>query len=415
MYIRSITLKNLRTFTAATIDFLYPGVQHKPKPRYPNVNLLLGDNGSGKTTLLRALALAAMGPAVEGSGIFAYDMIRNIDDTESFKGEAVISAEIILHQQDAPQLEIPPQEEKTLSSFTRILRKGDIEKIRFREVPQDEPLWKGIYSSDSDAYFFVGYGATRRIEAFETFDIGARRKTRHIRAQRVQGLFEESYSLIPLTSWLPALQTQNPERFERFREIIDKIQGKDLYRFTGEQRNADYLFEKNGIKIPFQAMSDGYRGFLGWVTDLLYHIHTGCPPGKDISEMKGVVLIDEVDLHFHPSWQMNIVKNISKLLPNIQFFFSTHSPLVTGSLEWMNIIYMKAGKNLTTKIEKKRHPIHGLDADQLLLTPFFGLSSTRASSRERRLKELTLKARDGDKEAAKELLLEMSRGMEHTK
>ncbi len=60
MYIHSIQIDNLRTFSKTGIDFVYTGrVFDKsglPKPRLPNVNLLLGDNGSGKTTLLKAIA-----------------------------------------------------------------------------------------------------------------------------------------------------------------------------------------------------------------------------------------------------------------------------------------------------------------------------------------------------------------------
>jgi hypothetical protein len=48
----------------------------------------------------------------------------------------------------------------------------------------------------------------------------------------------------------------------------------------------------------------------------------------------------------------------------------------------------------------------------VLLTDFFGLSSSRAGVKENRLNELTLRARQGDEEAAKRLVLEMSRGTE---
>jgi hypothetical protein len=48
----------------------------------------------------------------------------------------------------------------------------------------------------------------------------------------------------------------------------------------------------------------------------------------------------------------------------------------------------------------------------VLVTDFFGMESTRADVKQRRLKELTLKARDGDAKAARALLEEMSRGVE---
>jgi hypothetical protein len=60
------------------------------------------------------------------------------------------------------------------------------------------------------------------------------------------------------------------------------------------------------------------------------------------------------------------------------------------------------------------HAVHGLDADQVLLTKFFGLPSTRVSSKEKKLKSLSALARSGDQDAAEELLFEMSRGTEES-
>jgi hypothetical protein len=81
----------------------------------------------------------------------------------------------------------------------------------------------------------------------------------------------------------------------------------------------------------------------------------------------------------------------------------------------MNIIVMVPGQRQSGQAKRFRESVHGLDADQVLLTDLFGLKSTRAHGKERALKELTLKARNGDTEAAKQLLEQMSRGMEDEK
>ncbi len=427
MYVHSLTIKNLGIFSNSTIEFLYPGKNTgSSKIKYPNVNLLLGDNGAGKSTLIRAVALTALGPTVEGAGIYSNNMVR---DTTKFspaqygamtEGEADINAEIVIHPEDvAGQDEKNETSEKdfprNIHSNIKIIRRSEFESIRFQFAPQEEDLWKGIYSYQTHAFLMVGYGATRRVEAGESLDMGARGKSRHIRAQRVQGLFEESYSLIPLTYWMPALETQEPERFQQFSDILNNLLEKENYRFTGKIRGTEYLYEKNGAAVPFQAMSDGYRAFIGWISDLLYHINYGCPPGKDIAATRGVAIVDEVDLHLHPKWQMKVIASLAGAFPNIQFVFSSHSPLITGSLEWMNIIYMKGYGTLNTRVEKIEKGVHGLDADQVLLSDFFGLTSTRSDSQRRKLKDLTLKARSGDDEAAEELLKYMTHGAEDTK
>jgi len=126
-------------------------------------------------------------------------------------------------------------------------------------------------------------------------------------------------------------------------------------------------------------------------------------------------MVDEIDLHLHPKWQMTVLQSLAKELPNIQFIVTSHRPLLVGSLEWMNIIVMQPGPKQSSKAERIEWSVHGLDADQVLLTDFFGMKSTRAPGKKRTLKELTLKARDGDTEAAKELLEQMSREVEAIK
>ena len=47
----------------------------------------------------------------------------------------------------------------------------------------------------------------------------------------------------------------------------------------------------------------------------------------------GVVLIDELDLHLHPSWQKQTVHNLKRTFPQIQFITTTHSPFVIEELD----------------------------------------------------------------------------------
>jgi hypothetical protein len=109
---------------------------------------------------------------------------------------------------------------------------------------------------------------------------------------------------------------------------------------------------------------------------------------------------------------MTVLHTMATHLPNIQFIVTSHSPLIVGTLEWMNIIVMEPGPKQSGIARRIEWPVHGLDADQVLLSDFFGMESTRAPSRSRMLKSLSLKAREGDTEAAKKLLEEMSRGAE---
>lgn len=429
MYIDYIEIQNFRTFRKTQIQFSHADQDFKklgiPRPRLPNLNLLLADNGYGKTSLLKAIALAALGPAVTQAGIFPYRLVRREAGLNELK-KAVLKAGFTTHEQDhwsvnpnesdKADISIHKQDRssvKHIESIVEIIPKGDLELLECKIL--DLAPWEPIFDMKIDAFFMVGYGATRRVAKSTRIEQSGKYS---LRAARIMGLFEEDYSLRPLNAWLPKYKDNNQlrGRYVQVEHLLDRLVFKGGWKFTGKQDNDDeYMYGNKGVLVPFPALSDGYRAFLGWLGDLIYHVCETCPSGKKLAENKGIVMVDEIDLHLHPKWQMIVLQSLAKALPNLQFIVTSHSPLIVGSLEWMNIIAMSPGPKLSSQASRIQWPVHGLDADQVLLTDFFGLKSTRAPGKKRTLKELSLKARHGDTEAAKKILEEMSRGMEEAR
>jgi hypothetical protein len=443
MYIDTLALRNLRTFagqTAKPLEFVHPDREFRPRntppspkdnrlprPRLSNVTLLLGDNGAGKSTVLRAIAASSFGPA-------AKDLLRDSSIVRQGEDEASILSTLRLHEQDqaagkSVEMEINLWRKgerldvstRTTPGVKEVVKSSRIDGRGFarpaeHKVYELDPklMWEPLYESSNDAFFVVGYGATRRVERLDRYDAGARTQVRASRDLRVQSLFEESFSLIPLGSWLPQLKSRNRGRYVQVEHLLNRLLAPGHYRFSGEQAdNGDYLFHRGSMPVPFQSLSDGYRAFVGWVADLLHHVCFGSPSGKKLVESRGIVLVDEIDLHLHPKWQMQVIKTVAKALPLMQFIFTSHSPLVAGSLEWMNIITLKVGaKTNRTTAKRLKQSIHGLDADQILLSDFFGLQSTMAGAKREKLNDITDRIRSGDKNAALQLIREMSSGTE---
>jgi len=73
---------------------------------------------------------------------------------------------------------------------------------------------------------------------------------------------------------------------------------------------------------------------------------------QGISEnVNGVVIIDEVDLHLHPKWQAKAIPLLQKLFPNVQFFITTHSPIVVANFS-KGTLYTIDNNNINTVSEK---------------------------------------------------------------
>lgn len=400
MYVRELDLEGLRSFDCARIELNVPG-RRVAEGRFANVNLLLGDNGAGKTSVLRAIALAALAPVItSGSGYVPYSLVRRVKSRGPKR--ASIRAIVELHEQDdAAGLvdEVAVELEPT---------KGFVDRF----VPSDRPQWsEPMWEEHSPAFLVLGYGANRRADS-QAHHESVRQKSRMLRYDRVAGLFEESVTLVPLTAWLPRFRRENPGRHRQVVDLMNELLAPHA-ELLPEPSNDEYLFLLNGSELPFAALSDGYRGYIGWIADLLYHVCMGAPSGATLRKNQGIVLIDEVDLHLHPEWQRTVIPTLACTLPNLQFVLTSHSPLLVGSVWQENVFVLdtqEAEGVRSTTISRSPQEVFGLSADQILTSGHFGLRSTRNDRILAQLVADAQSAQDGDPEAAIRMLRTMALG-----
>jgi energy-coupling factor transporter ATP-binding protein EcfA2 len=374
MYIKSLRVDNLRCFKRATLELRFPGEEPTAGEdlQFRNVNLLIGDNGTGKSTVLKALALATLAPVIRDSGFVPYFLVRLRHTL------AKIRSRVLLNEQDIPK----SQKARRLGAQSlgaTIKKDGDLESIRPRMNRNSQKYWDEMRLEKSAAFFVVGYGATRRVDEPQTYNPTESRKRAIVRYQRIAGLFESHIALVPLSTWLPQITRSNPGRFMQVRHLLNALM-PDETEFTGKIDGQDYLFRVGDENVPFSALSDGYRAYVGWVADLLYHINYGCPSGKKLVDNAGLVLVDEIDLHLHPTWQRTIVERVAKALPRMQFVFSTHSPIVAGSLKKENIFVMEENEEGGTIVRQLREQVYGLGTDRILESSYFNVPTTRPNS-----------------------------------
>jgi AAA15 family ATPase/GTPase len=406
MYVNSLKIKNLRCFREVEFELQHSQKIHEEPLKFPNINLLLGNNGSGKSSILKALALSTLAPVLKGgSGLTIYRMVRNTSaKTKSF-ANAELSANVLLHEQDFDKKR-KPQAIEINSIIQRIEDTEELDFISGAAIPQ------GIYRDNSPAFLVVGYGVTRKVEETINFGFKENSRRRRLRYQRVASLFEDNYGLVPLQSWLPEMRSSNPGRYKQVVNLINRLSPDDM-EFKGKFLNDEFYFNFRETEVPFGSLSDGYRHFIGWIADLLYHICMGAPSGKKLVDNYGLVLVDEIDLLLHPEWQRTVLQCLSQTLPNLQFVFTTHSPIVASSVENRNIFVMETDTDGSALVRQYDETIYGQTAEQVLLSSYFGLQTTRPESFvKEQIEPLSDKAIKGDEKAALEFMEKLARPIE---
>jgi hypothetical protein len=403
MYVASLTIENLRTLEKAKLDLNQPnGKSSAEGDLLSNVNLILGDNGAGKTSVLRAIAIAALSPLLaSGSGFVPYSLVRRQREGLTLR-KGRITADLVLHEQD-------DRKGSQRITTTILATKGWVDRFqREKDPPWAEPMW----DERSAAFLLVGYGASRRVDPSSGFGEELRSKSRALRYSRVAGLFEEGVTLIPLSSWLPRFHTQNPGRHKQVVQLLNELLAPQA-ELLPEPVDGEFLFRLGGARLPFQALSDGYRAYVGWVADLLYHVCMGTPTRHKLVDNRGVVLVDEVDLHLHPEWQQRVIPTLARAFPNLQFVFTSHSPLVVGSLRKENVFVLESAETNGVKravLRPSDEEVYGLSSDQILTSGHFGLSSARDPGFTQHLREEARTADSGEPEDALRFMRLMALG-----
>lgn len=126
------------------------------------------------------------------------------------------------------------------------------------------------------------------------------------------------------------------------RDAISQALGNDgnIYEFPhmdggedGQSLKLVINHRESGITYEVRQLSDGYRTMLALVIDMARRMavanrHIKWPEKQSVLHSPGIVLIDEVELHLHPSWQQTVLPKLREIFPCVQFIVTTHSPQV---------------------------------------------------------------------------------------
>lgn len=104
--------------------------------------------------------------------------------------------------------------------------------------------------------------------------------------------------------------------------------------YSPSRERLEVNFEDRGQIVAYENLSHGQRTIVSMIGDIAFKAiilnpHLGA---KAVAEARGVILIDEIDLHLHPRWQRTLIPSLLSAFPRLQFIATTHSPFVIQSL-----------------------------------------------------------------------------------
>ena len=160
------------------------------------------------------------------------------------------------------------------------------------------------------------------------------------------------------------------------RNVIDKIismvseitEGYSM-RFAGVGEDERGLFPRittpSGT-LPLDVLSQGTQSLIQSIAHLMIGFSEYYEFSADLEQKPGVLLIDEIDAHLHPSWQRRVIPTLIRHLPKLQIFCSTHSPLMLAGLDSGQVQLLRPGKNGKVSVSRNESDIVGWSADEIL-------------------------------------------------
>jgi predicted ATP-binding protein involved in virulence len=210
--------------------------------------------------------------------------------------------------------------------------------------------------------------------------------------QKTYSLFRDDGLLINIEQELITTFAYNKPRFEQLRKVflkvipnlkdikIDTTNGSPKVRYC-EQDNDNIAYDY----ITLNDLAAGYRSILTMIGDMVMRLSQ--VEGNDITDLKGFVLIDEIDAHLHPKYQYELPKLLSDVFPKVQFIVTTHSPIpILGLPENNKPVVLTVERSAETGITVDRKDddfdIRKLNPMLLLTSPIFNFHNVLARDAE---------------------------------
>jgi predicted ATP-binding protein involved in virulence len=338
MNINKITIRNFRNIGSESSFVLNP-----------KFTVIIGINGKGKSTILHAIRIACGAyflsiPEVKKrhispSEIRVIDLGKQLIQQKPVKVEAEGSFPELIHPITWKR-QIQENSNSTTSSEAEV---GSIRKIGMNNYLKITKEGKENVSLPVIAFFGTSraHGAGRNIKS---------RIGRQTFIEGYQDWYEMKSNTFKYETWLGSyeiLKKNKKEYPNTKRAFLEAIKKANPYIQTVESVNGKLwikikIDDYESDLLPIDLHSDGIRFYTEMAAEIAYRciILNGYLDANSIIESKGVVMIDEIDLHLHPNWQRHVIRDLKNAFPNIQFVVTTHSAFIVQSIKSEELIIL---------------------------------------------------------------------------
>lgn len=351
MFLKKIHLQNFKGLE--DIELSFETIQADNR----KWTLILGENGTGKSNLLKAIALVTAGSNALG------ELLGDTDNWIRYQEPSCTITAV---------LETKKGEERNVSI---VIHRGDNLSKFISKNQKPLEFIDDAFEYAQRNYFVVAYGASRRLNSGAGIVPRTRNDQFGMRSMNVKNLFDAGSTLNPLTAWIIDLDYASGDAGLAIVKdaLNDFLPGTHFHSIDRVKKCV--FFQTQDAIVSLEQLSDGYQNMASWIGDLMYRVTETFRDYEKPLEARGLLLIDEIDLHLHPKWQRKLMEFITKKLPNFQVVATTHSPLTAQQADENELYALKRNeKGKIDLIPFVGSPKHLL-VNQLLMTPVFGLET----------------------------------------
>ena len=377
MWVESLQLENIKCFEALKLKL------GSKESSYSWITLL-GENGSGKSTILQALALLLAGP--EG----AIQLLPRPEGWLRSQGKPGKMTARLHQEENDSGLYGGAKMERKVFQYTFYVT--GTEKITINNKVFTEPIitedtnsrvipWLREHAllPKGKGWFGVGYGSFRRLTRVNRILVPALKEP--LRYSNFNTQFNENEPLEAFEQWMVYLDY----KIAKDKDVLSK-KHRDLAvvainallpegsEFDSIDANGGIWFRTEGAKVPTTTLSDGFRSILALGGDLVWRLIEAFPESDAPLKESGVALIDELDIHLHPTWQRQIAGLLQRIFPRLQFIMATHSPIIAAGAGPTAVTYRCYVKDGSMHVDQVQN-IHTYNVDRILESEAFGLVS----------------------------------------